>query len=919
MRQDMLNVIRKEGDLIFQNPSQGFTASCYLLDQFLLKIILSGKLTYPDSITLNEKLHEAITQNIKLDSYNKAFYMIIDAKDLTAIDYQSKKLLSKFLTRYYDHPFIRYISIVSSSPLIFSLGAYYNKIMRNAPISFHNSEKTAIKTIFQQRYSNNELWFENENLNGNDEYLQKSFMYFKGERLKVESSEDWNASDIEHAYRHNIFLLDKNIVVIKANGYLFDKHIIQQAVTVKKVVSVSGLKNLKIIIDYSEIKGMHRSSKKLLEKELLAFWDEIYVVLGSSLKLTFKMYFFFRTGIGGTIKSVNDINEALQLIFTKNTNEKPTVDKKEKQIKEPATELASLGRKELVELVDCLRREKEGILKSQEQKINKLFEIVSRITWDEDFKPSPIMTEKEDDAFFDLYNSVSLLQQDVYEMVEELKELNRDLEEKVEERTKMLADKEANLSSLIENTKDMICSVDKNYRLLVANKAYQDFICENYNDEIKPGDNILSGLHDDIVGYWKPFYDRALKGETFDLIETRLIDSRKAFFEISFNPIWSKNKEVTGFSVFIREITQQKESELTLERSQQLLASINDNIKEGIYRSNENGNLVYVNPAFVEIFGFDDEQELYSMPFSNLYWNQDDRAQLLDTIKSEGRITNIEIKFRKKDCSFFWGLITSSRVVDDKGNEFFDGSIRDITRIKETDIMLKKQNEELKKVNTELDRFVYSASHDLRAPLMSILGLISVTRIEKSEDEKEKCMNMMEKSIKKLDSFIQDIINYSRNKRLLINRDRIDFEALITEIFKDLQYLKKSRSVERRIHVEANDEFYTDLRRLKIILYNIISNSIVYSATIREASVDVTVTVKGKFATIVVADNGQGIQEVHIEKIFNMFYRASEEEAGSGLGLYLVKETVEALEGNVNVTSNVGRGATFTVTLPNLK
>jgi signal transduction histidine kinase len=218
-----------------------------------------------------------------------------------------------------------------------------------------------------------------------------------------------------------------------------------------------------------------------------------------------------------------------------------------------------------------------------------------------------------------------------------------------------------------------------------------------------------------------------------------------------------------------------------------------------------------------------------------------------------------------------------------------------------------------------LDRFVYSASHDLRAPLLSILGLINVTRIEKVEEEKTNCLNMMEKSIKKLDTFIQDIINYSRNKRLLINRDKIDFEALLNEVFKDLQYLKKSRSVERRIHVEANDEFYTDLRRLKIILYNIISNSIVYSATVREASVDVSVVVKGKFATIVVSDNGHGIPEIHIEKIFNMFYRASEEEAGSGLGLYLVKETIEMLEGNINVTSNTGRGATFTVTLPNLK
>lgn len=920
MRLDIIDKQHNEEDLIFQNPGKGFAASCILLDQYLLKIILSGKLTYPDSIQLIEKLNEAVSHNITLDGFNKSFYMLIEARNLTAIDYRSKKLLSKFLTRYYDHPFVRYITVVSANHFLFSLGAYYSKIMRNAPVSFHSTEKSAVKMIFQKRFNNNEMWFEKDNGKENQEILQKSFMYFEGDRLNVESADDWNAKDFDNKYRHNIFIVNKNIIVIKANGYLMDKHIYQQADVLKKAIVYAGERKLKLILDYSEVTDIQRSAKRLLEKlekDLSANWEDVYMVFSKSLKLVYKMYFLFRPNRSAVYKSVDNVNEALKIIFSKKASQPVNESKGLKN--DPVKNFGDLSKKELINIILKLQQENIAVKNSHNEKINKLFEVVSRITWDEDFKPSPIEIENEEDEFFDLYNSVSLLQQDVYEMVEELKELNKSLEVKVEERTKTIADKEASLSSLIENTKDLICSVDKNYNLLVANSAYKDFIKENYNDEIKPGDNILAGLHDDIVSYWKPFYDRALKGETFELIETRLIDSRKAFFEISFNPIWNKNKEVSGFSVFIREITMQKEAEQTLLRSQQLLASINHNIKEAIYRSDEDGQIIYVNPAFVEMFGYANEEEVSALAFGNLYWNQDDRSRLLKTVKDDGRITNIEIKFKKKDGTYFWGLITSSKVVDHKGNEFYDGAIRNISSIKETDFKVKKQNEELKKVNTELDRFVYSASHDLRAPLLSILGLIGIAKMEKTEEERNSCLNMMEKSIRKLDSFIQDIINYSRNKRLIVNRDKIEFEKLLGEIFNDLQYLKKSRAVERRIHVEANDDFYTDLRRLKIILYNIISNSIVYSATVREAFVEVSVVVKDKFATIVVSDNGQGIPDVHLEKIFNMFYRASEEEAGSGLGLYIVKETIETLDGNITVSSNVGRGATFTFTLPNLK
>lgn len=919
MRPDSLEKKFEEEDQIFQNPENSFAASCALLNNFLIKVKLEGKLTYPDSSELVVALDEAVNGRMNVDSHSRKFYMMIDVKNLTAVDYRSKKLVSNHLKKYCNHPFIKHVALISSNYLLFSLGAYYDKIIGSAPVSFHRNEETALKTIFRRRNSRDDLWHDYRE-NGEMDLKTGKEIFFQGRRLKVESDDAWNAVDYVERYRHTLFLVDRKILVIEARGVLKFKHIFLQAESFRKVRKFVPEQNLKLILDLSEVDGVERSVKKLYKAkadELYENFGNIYVILSKPLQFEFRMFFFFKRE-HHIFKPVDDLDDALKLIYGK----KPALDSigKAGEYNELSPEsIMKLPRKELQQLAATLLEENRGLKENQKEKTSRLFEIISRISWDEDFKPSPILIENEDDPFFDLYNSVSLLQQDVYEMVEELKELNRDLEKKIEDRTKTIADKEANLSSLIENTKDLICSVDRNYNLLVANRAYKQFILETYNEELKPGDNLLAGLHEDIVSYWKPYYDRALRGESFSLIESRLVNDRTAFFEMSFHPIWTQGREVAGFSVFIHEVTQQKEAEQTLRKSQQLLTSINHNIKEGIYRSDENGKIIYVNPAFIEIFGYESAEEITENPFSSLYWNQDDRMKLLETIKTEGRITNVEVKFKKKDGSFFWGLITSCIDVDEKGNEFFDGAIRDVTKIRETDIKLKDQNEELKKVNTELDRFVYSASHDLRAPLLSILGLISVARIEKTPEGLEGCFNMMEKSIKKLDRFIQDIINYSRNKRLLINRDRINFQAILPEIFRDLQYLKKSPSVDKRLSINTPADFYTDLRRLKIILYNLVSNAIIYSASLREPYLEVAVETNERFATVVVEDNGQGIPEEHLENIFNMFYRASEEEAGSGLGLYIVKETIETLNGSISVRSRTGKGTTFTFTLPNLK
>jgi signal transduction histidine kinase len=232
--------------------------------------------------------------------------------------------------------------------------------------------------------------------------------------------------------------------------------------------------------------------------------------------------------------------------------------------------------------------------------------------------------------------------------------------------------------------------------------------------------------------------------------------------------------------------------------------------------------------------------------------------------------------------------------------------------------VVEQRNNELRKLNTELDRFVYSASHDLRAPLASIMGLVTLSRIEK--ENQEEYLDMIERSVKRLDGFISDIIDYSRNARLEVMPEAIDFEKTIHAIFDNVKFLDHQNKIRRHVTIHGTGQFFSDRVRLDIILNNIISNAVKYHNLNQEdPTIEVRVWHDARKATIQVIDNGQGISEEHHNNIFKMFYRANSDSKGSGLGLYIVSETVQKLGGQLQFESKLGAGSLFTVILPTMK
>ena len=179
-------------------------------------------------------------------------------------------------------------------------------------------------------------------------------------------------------------------------------------------------------------------------------------------------------------------------------------------------------------------------------------------------------------------------------------------------------------------------------------------------------------------------------------------------------------------------------------------------------------------------------------------------------------------------------------------------------------------------------------------------------------------IDFIKSSAMQQDVFIKDILDLSRNSRVIVERQKISFDRLINETFEQLKYSSNGNKIKKNINISGLDTFFSDERRLKVIMNNIISNSIRY-ANGKEPVVSIDVSVDKQSAKISVQDNGVGIEKKHHKKIFDMFYRATDDNAGSGLGLYIVKESVEKLNGDIDLASEPGKGTIINLEIPNNK
>lgn len=229
---------------------------------------------------------------------------------------------------------------------------------------------------------------------------------------------------------------------------------------------------------------------------------------------------------------------------------------------------------------------------------------------------------------------------------------------------------------------------------------------------------------------------------------------------------------------------------------------------------------------------------------------------------------------------------------------------------------LQHQNEELQKTNHELDSFVYSVSHDLRAPLLTILGLVNIAEKDDQAANWPTYLQHIRSSINRLDNFIKEILEYSRNSRTDVEPEQINIKEWVHQARSSAWPAEAEIEFEEQYEITSHPVLI-DRNRLLIILNNLLSNAYKFR-DLRKAKCRVIVKCKvsEREVHLTIEDNGIGIDTSNLSRVFEMFYRATDQSPGSGLGLYIAKETVLKLKGNIHIESALGEFTRVEVSLP---
>jgi PAS domain S-box-containing protein len=335
----------------------------------------------------------------------------------------------------------------------------------------------------------------------------------------------------------------------------------------------------------------------------------------------------------------------------------------------------------------------------------------------------------------------------------------------------------------------------------------------------------------------------------------------------------------------------------------------------------ESGLIIDCNSTAVHMFEAEDKEALMGTNGLDLHDGGEEERKaheefVMDQL-SHQQEASVDVLYKSLKGRRFWGRF-NAKFLQRFMRKVYIVRVADISESKHYEVQLERHNKELKKVNRELDRFVYSASHDLRAPIASLMGLLEVARDMKDVEEILTYLDLGRKSLERLDHFIQEILDYSRNSRMELKSEAIDFRQLIEGVMENYAYIDEFAGIDRQVEVSGSTTLYSDPFRLKVVLNNLISNALRYNNAQQEQPyVKISAKINEQEAVITVSDNGRGIPEPHLDKIFEMFYRADSQKSGSGLGLYIVKETLDKLKGSVSVNSAFTRGTTFRIVLPN--
>ncbi|MEM6262554.1 MAG: PAS domain S-box protein [Bacteroidota bacterium] len=336
-----------------------------------------------------------------------------------------------------------------------------------------------------------------------------------------------------------------------------------------------------------------------------------------------------------------------------------------------------------------------------------------------------------------------------------------------------------------------------------------------------------------------------------------------------------------------------------------------ERINEGLILTDMKERILYVNQRTCGILGYE-ENELIGRSTLELTYDEEGKNTIMGKIANRlsGTSEQYELGLQRKNGDKLWVMVTGAPYEEADGQ--INGSIAIITDITDR----KKAELQLRQTNAELDSFVYKASHDLKGPLASIIGVVNIAKDRIRDPESLTFFDLILKSASKLDNILMELIDVTRMNKAKIEPAEVNIHKLVEEILQSLQHNPEREKVEVNVDISPSLTLSTDIKLIRSILQNLIVNSINYRDPAKATSkVQIRGEVLPSGVQIEVSDNGKGIPERLKSRIFEMFFRGDTTSKGTGLGLYIVKNSVNRLGGKLSFTSEEGVGTTFVLQL----
>ncbi len=565
-------------------------------------------------------------------------------------------------------------------------------------------------------------------------------------------------------------------------------------------------------------------------------------------------------------------------------------------------------------------------------------------------------------------NELSAANEEMAVHQEEMRAIVAVFEQKIQEleaTRKALVESQQFVESIARTSPDLITVYNlKERKNIYANRDLSAFLNINIEEIRKLGANFFQQLmHPDDISTFTDFLInyRKYTGDAVREIEYRVKDKNGAYLWVlgRYN-VFSKDQD--GFPLEIicisQDITARKKSEMAIHEVNQELAATLEEIQiaeEQLHEANDELEkrivlrtqdlaaseeqlrmITDALPVLISYFNTKQEFQFVNRAYST--WFRKPKTEILGKriwkvigkpayqILEEAiqkTLAGKEMRFEGAIPYKFDGIRNTivNFIPHQVNNEVvgFFGLVTDVSSIKKTQNELVKKNEELVRINYDLDNFIYTASHDLKSPIANLEGLIRIvtqTYVDRLDEKDHQLLGMMEKSVSKLSStihYLTDITKVAKN--LDQKAEVISIPEVIEEAKSDIEHLIRDSSpiFEQTLEVSKMN---IARAKFKSIAYNLISNAIKYRSRHAPLVIKIKTCVEDNYIVFSVQDNGLGIPEYQHKKLFTMFKRLHTHVEGTGIGLYIVKRTIENLGGRISVESKLNEGSTFYCYLP---